>query len=121
MLRRTALVGWLALAALAGTSGAQTPEGALAGTLQKARSTGEVAIGYREASIPLSYLSVRNEPIGYSIDLCRAIVDAMSTEVSRPVIAGAVTSETRHNAVTGGVDRVDDRTSSAKRNIDFSR
>ena len=36
MLRRTALVAWLALAALAGTSGAQTPEGALAGTLQKA-------------------------------------------------------------------------------------
>ena len=126
MLRRTALVAWLALAALAGTSVAQTPEGALAGTLQKARSTGEVAIGYREASIPLSYLSLRNEPIGYSIDLCRAIVDAMSTEVGRDLVIKwvPVTSETRFNAITGGqVDLECGSTTSnveRKKIVDFS-
>jgi glutamate/aspartate transport system substrate-binding protein len=120
---RTALVAWLALA---GTSGAQTPEGVLAGTLQKARSTGEVAIGYREASIPLSYLSVRNEPVGYSIDLCRAIVDAMSTEVGRDLVIKwvPVTSETRFNAVTGGqVDLECGSTTSnveRKKVVDFS-
>ena len=48
-----------------------------------------MAIGYREASIPLSYLSPRNEPIGYSIDLCRAIVDATADSVCcfKPQIA----------------------------------
>jgi glutamate/aspartate transport system substrate-binding protein len=123
---RTTLVAWLAIAAFAGTAGAQTPEGALTGTLQKARSTGEVAIGYREASIPLSYLSVRNEPIGYSVDLCRAIVDAMSTEVGRDLVIKwvPVTSETRFNAVTSGqVDLECGSTTSnveRKKIVDFS-
>src|SRR3954468_23072210 len=115
------LVFWTTGAVLA-----QTPEGALAGTLLKARGSGEVAIGYREASIPLSYLSVRNEPIGYSIDLCRAIVDAMSTEVGRALIIKwvPVTSDTRINAVTGGqVDLECGSTTSnveRKRVVDFS-
>jgi len=123
---RTALVACLILAAFADTSGAQTPEGVLAGTLQKVRSTGEVAIGYREASIPLSYLSVRNEPVGYSIDLCRAIVDAISTEVGRDLVIKwvPVTSETRFNAVTGGqVDLECGSTTSnveRKKIVDFS-
>jgi glutamate/aspartate transport system substrate-binding protein len=123
---RTALVACLILAAFADTSGAQTPEGVLTGTLQKVRSTGEVAIGYREASIPLSYLSVRNEPVGYSIDLCRAIVDAISTEVGRDLVIKwvPVTSETRFNAVTGGqVDLECGSTTSnveRKKIVDFS-
>ncbi len=76
----------------------------MTGTLQKVRTSGTVAIGYREASIPLSYLSARNEPIGYSIDLCRAIVDAMSTEVGRDLVIKwvPVTSENRIDAVVGG-------------------
>jgi glutamate/aspartate transport system substrate-binding protein len=94
----------LVLACCACTALAQTPEGALTGTLQKVRTKGEVAVGYRDASIPLSYLSPRNEPIGYSIDICRAIVDAMSTEVSRDLTIKwvSVTSETRIKALTDG-------------------
>ena len=123
---RQSFVAWLALATLAATAGAQAPEGALTGTLQKVRSTGEVAVGYREASVPLSYLSVRNEPIGYSIDLCRAIVDAMSTEVGRDLVIKwvPVTSETRMSAVTGGqVDLECGSTTSnveRKKTVDFS-
>src|SRR6476660_2055893 len=94
-------VAWIALALGAGMAVAQTPEGALTGTLQKVHTSGTVAIGYREASIPLSYLSARNEPIGYSIDLCRAVVAAMSTEVGRDLVIKwvPVTSENRINAV----------------------
>jgi glutamate/aspartate transport system substrate-binding protein len=97
----------LALAACAAAPcAAQTPapEGALTGTLQKARSSGSVTIGYRESSIPLSYLSARKEPIGYSIDICRAIVDAMSLEVGRDLVIQwlPVTSENRIEAVTSG-------------------
>ena len=99
----TAVVAWVA--SLAVRRVAQTPEGALTGTLQKVRASGEVAIGYREASIPLSYLSARNEPIGYSIDICRAIVDAMSTgSGARPrhqVGAGDV-GESHQAPSTGG-------------------
>src|SRR5260221_5735062 len=94
-------VAWIALVLGAGVAVAQTPEGALTGTLQKVHTSGTVAIGYREASIPLSYLSARNEPIGYSIDLCRAIVDAMSTEVGRDLVINwvPVTSDNRIDAV----------------------
>ena len=115
------LVFWTTGAALA-----QTPEGALAGTLLKARGSGEVAIGYRDSSIPLSYLSARNEPIGYSIDLCRAIVDAMSTEVGRNLLIRwvPVTPENRIRAVTSGqVDLECGSTTSnveRKKVVDFS-
>jgi glutamate/aspartate transport system substrate-binding protein len=116
----------LVLGAGAGVALAQTPEGALTGTLQKAHTSGTVAIGYREASIPLSYLSARNEPIGYSIDLCRAVVDAMSTEVGRDLVIKwvPVTSENRINAVVGGqVDLECGSTTSnieRKKVVDFS-
>jgi len=105
MLRRWVLATILA-ACFAATCAAQAPapEGALTGTLQKARSSGSVAIGYRESSIPLSYLSPRKEPIGYSIDICRAIVDAMSLEVGRDLAIKwvPVTSENRIDAVVNG-------------------
>jgi ABC-type amino acid transport substrate-binding protein len=116
----------LALVLACGTAVAQAPEGALTGTLQKARTSGTVAIGYRESSIPLSYLSARNEPIGYSIDLCRAIVDAMSTEVGRDLVIKwvPVTSDNRISAVTGGqVDLECGSTTSnleRKKLVDFS-
>src|SRR6266699_5769516 len=123
---RVAWVAWVALVLGAGIAVAQTPEGQLTGTLQKVRTSGTVAIGYREASIPLSYLSARNEPIGYSIDLCRAIVDAMSTEVGRDLDIKwvPVTSENRINAVVNGqVDLECGSTTSnleRKKVVDFS-
>ena len=124
--RLAACVAWVALVLGGNIAVAQTPEGQLTGTLQKVRTSGTVAIGYREASIPLSYLSTRNEPIGYSIDLCRAIVDAMSTEVGRDLVIKfvPVTSDNRINAVVGGqVDLECGSTTSnleRKKVVDFS-
>ena len=114
------------LACVVSAALAQAPEGALTGTLLKARTRGEVVVGYRDASIPLSYVSARGEPIGYSIDICRAIVDAMSTEVGRDLVIRfvPVTSETRINAVTSGqVDLECGSTTSnveRKKVVDFS-
>jgi glutamate/aspartate transport system substrate-binding protein len=118
----------IAFAALvSGSAGGQEqPEGVLSGTLQKAHASGTVAVGYREASIPFSYLSARNEPIGYSIDLCRAIVDAISTEVGRDLDIQwvPVTSETRFNAVISGQVDLECGSTTAnqerKRIVDFS-
>jgi glutamate/aspartate transport system substrate-binding protein len=53
----------------------------LAGTLKKIHDTGTIALGYRESSLPFSYLNKRQQPIGYSIDLCREIVEEASTEL----------------------------------------
>jgi len=55
--------------------------GAVSGTLKKVKSTGTIRLGYRESSLPFSYLNRRQQPIGYSIDLCREIVEDVSTEL----------------------------------------
>jgi glutamate/aspartate transport system substrate-binding protein len=47
----------------------------LTGTLKKIKDTGSVAIGYRDSSVPFSYLNAGRQPIGYSIDLCLEIVE----------------------------------------------
>jgi glutamate/aspartate transport system substrate-binding protein len=47
----------------------------LTGTLKKIKDTGSVTLGYREASLPFSYLNAARRPIGYSIDLCLEIVE----------------------------------------------
>jgi len=76
----------------------------LTGTLFKARSTGAVTIAYRESSIPFSYLSQRGEPIGYSIELCRRVVEAMGEAVGRELELKwlPVTSESRIDAIASG-------------------
>ena len=76
----------------------------LSGTLLKARASGAVIVAHRESSIPFSYLSGRGEPIGYSIELCRKLVDAMQAEVGRELEIKwlPVTSESRMDAVASG-------------------
>jgi ABC-type amino acid transport substrate-binding protein len=54
---------------------------ALSGTLKKIKDTGTITLGYRESSLPFSYLNKRQQPIGYSIDLCREIVEEVATEL----------------------------------------
>ncbi|WP_425261116.1 amino acid ABC transporter substrate-binding protein [Rubrivivax sp. RP6-9] len=55
---------------------------ALAGpTLDRVRATRQVVIAYREASIPFSYVDAEGQPIGYAIDLCKQLVDALSNQL----------------------------------------
>ena len=76
----------------------------LTGTLAKVRASGYVTIAHRESSIPFSYLSKVGEPIGYSIELCRRLVDAMSDAVGRDLSIRwlPVTSESRFEAIRSG-------------------
>jgi ABC-type amino acid transport substrate-binding protein len=76
----------------------------LSGTLAKVRSSGAVTVAYRESSVPFSFLSARGEPIGYSIELCRKLAEAIGQAVGRdiPIKWLAVTSETRIEAIASG-------------------
>jgi len=79
--------------------------GALSGTLKKIRSTGTITLGYRESSLPFSYLNKRQQPIGYSIDLCREVVEEAATELDGMEIKIAfapVTSANRFDKVKSG-------------------
>jgi len=77
----------------------------LTGTLKKIKDSKTVTLGYRESSIPFSYVNKVGEPIGYSIDLCNAVVDEVSKELEGVEIAvnyKKVTAETRISAVKSG-------------------
>lgn len=91
----------------------------LTGTLKKIRDTGIVTIGYRQASFPFSYMRGNPPPIGYSIDLCRGIVDQITRELNAAPVKTAyepVTSDTRIDAVTSG--RIDLECGSTTSNLE---
>jgi glutamate/aspartate transport system substrate-binding protein len=56
----------------------------LTGTLKKIKETGTITVGHRESSVPFSYLDDKNQPVGYSMDLCAKVVDAVKAELKMP-------------------------------------
>jgi glutamate/aspartate transport system substrate-binding protein len=102
---RLATVLALALLAGVGAAAAQDAPREIGGTLRRVKETGRLALGYREASIPFSYVNRSGDPIGYSIDLCNEILDEVSKELGGVEIAAGykkVTSDTRIPAVRSG-------------------
>jgi glutamate/aspartate transport system substrate-binding protein len=79
--------------------------GIVTGTLAQIKKTGAVRLGYRDASIPFSYTDRSGRPIGYSIDICNAIVEEIGRTLDRDDLKVAfvkVTSETRLQAIVDG-------------------
>ena len=77
----------------------------LTGTLKKIKESKTVTLGYRASSIPFSYLNKARQPIGYSMDLCNAVIDEVSKEFEGVEIAvdyKLVRAETRIPAVRSG-------------------
>jgi glutamate/aspartate transport system substrate-binding protein len=75
------------------------------GRMDKFKSTGEITLGFRESSIPFSYLDDNQKPIGYSMDICNGVVDAIKKELNLPNLKTklvSVTSSTRIPLVANG-------------------
>jgi len=86
---------------LATGAAAQTSEG-LSPTLTAIKNSHVVHLGYRESSPPFSFLDQANRPIGYSLELCEAVVDEIGAEVDDPNLRieyVKVTSDDRIQAV----------------------
>jgi glutamate/aspartate transport system substrate-binding protein len=81
--RCTPAAGLVAAVVLLTTAaGAQTGGGeGLSPTLANIKKTHVVRLGYRESSPPFSFLDQANRPIGYSLELCEAVVDEIGAEV----------------------------------------
>src|SRR5258705_11287541 len=95
---------WLAACLLTTAAGAQTAgsEG-LSPTLANIKKTHVVRLGFRESSPPFSFLDPSNRPIGYSLELCEAVVEEIGIEVDDPNLRieyVKVTSDDRIPAVT---------------------
>ncbi len=75
------------------------------GRLEKIKSTGEIALGHRDASIPFSYLDDKQQPIGYSMDICSKVVEAVKAKLGMEKInikLVPVTSSTRIPLLANG-------------------
>ncbi|MGF6812593.1 glutamate/aspartate transport system substrate-binding protein [Paraburkholderia sp. Clong3] len=58
---------------------------ALAGpTLDQIKSSKEITLGYREASVPFSYIDQNQKPVGFSLDLCAHVVDELKKSLNLP-------------------------------------
>jgi glutamate/aspartate transport system substrate-binding protein len=81
------------------------PADAQEGTLKKIKETGAITLGHRDASIPFSYFDDKQAAIGYALDLCGKIVDAVKAELKMPnlqVKLNPVTSATRIPLMANG-------------------
>ena len=95
MRQLTPFVLLAAAALMAGQAAAQE----LSGTLKKIKDTGTISIGHRESSIPFSYLDDKQQPIGYALDLCMKIVDAVKAELKLPNLKVALQPVTSSNRI----------------------
>ncbi|MCJ2134845.1 amino acid ABC transporter substrate-binding protein [Methylobacterium sp. J-026] len=94
--------------ALAGAHPAAAVE-VLTGTLKSVAERGEIVLGYRESSVPFSFVEGRNpdgapRAIGYALDLCGEVADDVQAAIGRPVKIryAPITAENRIAAVTSG-------------------
>jgi glutamate/aspartate transport system substrate-binding protein len=104
-LRASAISGALAALLLAGGAAAQTAGEGLSPSLAAIKKSHTVRLGYRESSPPFSFLDQAGRPIGYSLELCEAVVEDIATEVDDAALKieyVKVTSEDRIPAVMDG-------------------
>ncbi|PLC48969.1 amino acid ABC transporter substrate-binding protein [Pollutimonas subterranea] len=90
---------------LTGLALASTAPAHADGRLDKIKTTGEIALGHRDASIPFSYLDDKQQPIGYSMDICSKVVDAVKAKLGMEKInvkLVPVTSSTRIPLLANG-------------------
>jgi len=102
MKRLAVLIATLfAAGALAGAANAQP----LTGTLKKIKDSGTITIGHRDTSIPFSYYDDKQQVVGYAVDICMGIVDAVKANLKMPKIDvkyNPVTSATRIPLMANG-------------------
>ncbi|CCD89182.1 putative extracellular solute-binding protein, family 3; glutamate/aspartate periplasmic-binding protein [Bradyrhizobium sp. ORS 285] len=94
----------------------------LTGTLQKVKETGTITIGYRETSLPFSYIDDNQKPLGFALDICGRIVDEIKTTLKLDkldVKLTPVSSATRIPLMANGT--IDLECASTTNNLDRQR
>lgn len=100
--RRRRMAGFvLAVSLCASPAAAQE----LTGTLKAIKESGAITIGYRDSSVPFSYLDDSQKPVGYAMDICYKVVEAVKKELKLDkleVRLNPVTSATRIPLMANG-------------------
>lgn len=88
------------------TENASGNAAATSGTLEKIKQSGTVVLGYRDSSIPFSYIADNpNQPVGFAHDLQLQVVEALKKELNNPNLKiryNLVTSQNRIPLVSNG-------------------
>jgi len=95
----------IGLALAAAFCGCQANAEELTGTLKNIKETGAITLGFRDSSIPFSYLDDSQKPIGFAMDICYKIVDAVKKELKLDKLEARlnpVTSSTRIPLLANG-------------------
>jgi len=120
------LVVLLASAGCASTStGGGT--GTASGTLDRIKATKTINLGYRDSSVPFSFVGTDQKPTGYSVELCQRVADDLKRDLQMPDLAvkwTLVTVENRMAAVQNGTIDLEcgstTNTLSRQAQVDFS-
>ena len=126
-MRTHALAGMLAVL-LASAGCASMQQGATTGsTLDRIKSTKTLNLGYRDSSVPFSFVGQDQKPSGYSVDLCTRVADDLKRDLGLPDLAvkwTLVTVESRIPAVQNGTIDLEcgstTNTLSRQAQVDFS-
>ena len=65
-----------------------------ASRLDKIRESGSITLGYPETSVPFAYLDGNQKPVGYTVEICEQVVQAIKTALKLPKL------EIRYNPIT---------------------
>jgi glutamate/aspartate transport system substrate-binding protein len=98
---KSLLIAAIAATAVTATASAQE----LTGVLKKIKDSGAITVGYRESSVPFSYLDDKQQPVGFAMDICNKIVGAVKAELKLEkleVKLNPVTSATRIPLLANG-------------------
>jgi glutamate/aspartate transport system substrate-binding protein len=97
LMKRTAVTALLALLASAALPYASAEEST--GTIAKLKRTGTITLGVRDGSVPFSYLDDQQRYVGYSVDLCLKVVDALRAQLALPGLKVAMNPVTSANRI----------------------
>jgi len=102
---RNAFSTWIVGAALVtgfsmsvAQTGAQPPAHPLTGTLKKLAETSTLALGVRENQVPFAYVDDSQNVIGFTVDICKALVESLKADAgikTLKVELKPVTAQTR--------------------------
>ena len=96
---------FLALAVSSASAQTAASDAPLTGTLAKVKERNRIVLGIRENIPPFSYLDDNQKVIGFSVDICMRIVDAVKQRLKLPgleVEYAPVTSSSRLPLMTNG-------------------
>ncbi|MEO8486275.1 MAG: amino acid ABC transporter substrate-binding protein [Betaproteobacteria bacterium] len=88
-------------------------------TLKKIKESGTITIGHRDSSMPFSYYDDKQQVVGYALDICMKVVDAIKADLKMPnlqVKLNPVTSATRIPLIANGT--IDLECGSTTNNLD---